>query len=231
LNKGEWLLFNLFKKKSAEAPPPKKRPSYLPDPNRILFSCDFNDSLCGWVVRGPAWQEKGDTDHGIKLSLTTETKHSGNSCLKISGRYANWHGASVNVAKYVKESIRNYEAMVWVKVPDGAPSCKIYLSLETNSQLGGVVFPYYEQFEDFDPRASILSKYRLPVNGEHDPNEADWETAYPENHATDDGWVLLHGKVQINRAEHFRAFIYIESNNQGANNDIYIDDFVLMRGL
>jgi hypothetical protein len=182
-------------------------------------------------VRGPSWQLGGSTaEQKIKLSLTSEVKRSGSSCLKISGRYANWHGASIDIAKYTKEGLKNYEVMVWVKVPNGAPSCKVYLSLETNSQLGGVVFPYYEQFKDYSQELGILSKYRLPVNGEHEPGIAEWETAYPEGHVTDDGWVLLHGKVTINRAEHFRAFVYIETNNQGANNDIYIDDFVLLRG-
>jgi hypothetical protein len=224
-------LFNLFKKNAA-APPPEKKLYHLPDPARTILSCNFENDLCGWVARGPAWQqEDGDDGSGkIKLSLTSETKHSGNSCLKISGRYENWHGASINIANYVKESIKNYEAMVWVKVPEGAPSCKVFLSLETNSQLGGVVFPYYEQFADFNQELGILSKYRFPLHGAHDPACAEWEVAYPEGHTTGDGWVLLRGKVQINRAEHFRAYVYIETNNQGACNDIYIDDFVLMKG-
>ncbi|MCL2697866.1 MAG: carbohydrate binding domain-containing protein [Oscillospiraceae bacterium] len=201
-----------------------KLPSYMPDPSRILYVCSFDDSICGWNDRGPA-----DESMKVKLSVDTEIKHSGTGCLKITGRSESWHGASLNIAKYIREGLRDYEVMVWVKVPDGAPSCKVQLSLETNSMLGGVVFPYYEQFGDFDPESSILSKYRLPVNGGHGKHEA-WEIAYPQGHVTADGWVLLHGKVKINRAEHFRAFVYLETNAQGKDNDIYVDDFVLLKG-
>jgi len=221
-------LFERFKKKAASAA--KRLASYEPDPERILLRCDFNSDLCGWTIRGPGWRKEGDdSGKGIALSLDTDIKHSGASSLKITGRFESWQGATLNIADYIKESIKDYEAMVWVKIPDNAPSCKVCLSLETNSKLGGVVFPYYEQFADFDQKNSVLSKYRLPVNGDHGEYDA-WETAYPKGHTTDDGWVLLHGKVKINRAEYFKAYVYIETNNQGANNDIYIDDFVLLRG-
>jgi hypothetical protein len=218
-------LFDFFKKKAQVK---EETPSYAPDPSRILCVCNFNDDLSGWVVRGPGWQQ--GQENAINLSLTSETKRSGASCLKVSGRYANWHGATLNIAKYVKESLMNYEVMVWVKLPDDAVSSKVYLSLETNSKLGGVVFPHYEQFQDFDPGRGVLSKYRLPVNGDHGDDYERWEVAYPKENLTSDGWVLLHGKVKINRSEHFRAYVYIETDEQGKNNDIYIDDFILLRG-
>jgi hypothetical protein len=191
------------------------------DTSRVLFKCNFNDDFCGWQSRGT---------EQVKVSLTSEEKHSGNSCLKITGRNENWHGASVDISKYISDGQNTYEAMVWVKLPDNADSSKVYLSLEVNSKIGGVVFPYYEQWDDYNGEEGILSKYRLPVGGTHDSNNAVWETAYPKGYVTDDGWVLLHGKVKINHAEHFRAYVYIETNPQGSNNDIYIDDFVLLRG-
>jgi len=195
--------------------------SYEPDPSRVLCACDFNTDLCEWVTRGPLSK--------MSLSLTSKTKRSGNNCLKISGRGEAWHGASLDITKYIKEGIRHYEAMAWVKVPDDAASCKVYLSLETNSKMGGVVFPYYTQWADFDDENGILSKYRLPVGGIHG-EYAEWETTYPKGYVTSDGWVLLRGKIEINHAEHFRAFVYIETNDQGKNNDVYVDDFVLMKG-
>jgi hypothetical protein len=220
------ILFNPFKKKEQ-----KKEGvfSYVPDPSLILCKCNFNDDLCNWTARGPTGQDVKEGSPKVEISLTSETKHSGSSCLKVTGRHMAWHGARLDIAKYTREGLRDYEAMVWVKVPDDAPSCKVSLSLETNSQLGGVVFPFYEQWNDYSGDNMHLSKFRLPVGGIHADAE-EWEINYPPDGVTDDGWVLLHGKIRINRAEHFRSFVYIETNNQGMNSDIYIDDFILLKG-
>jgi len=212
-------LFNFFKKKERQS---ENTFTYIPpEPERVLFESSFEEDLCGWNARGGA---------PIELSLTSETRHSGSSCLKITGRDEGWQGASLDITKYMGDGLRHYEAMVWVKVPDDTPSCRVCLSLEVNSRIGSVVFPYYDHWDDYDGVNRALSKYRLPVNGKHDKNIEEWETAYPDGYVTKDGWVLLHGKVKINHAEHFRAYVYIETNNQGANSDIYIDDFVLLRG-
>lgn len=219
-------MFGFLKKKAAKAAEPKPIPPYEPDPDRILLRCSFNEDACGWMVRGAAAETVAKN---VKLSLSTDVKRSGNSSLRISGRYESWHGPCLDIAAHVREGLQNYEAMAWVKVPDDSPSCKIYLSLETNSMLAGVVFPYYEHFEDFNAKESMLSKYRLPVGIDHGVYE-EWETAYPEGYTTADGWVLLRGRVKINRAEYFRSVVYIETNGQGKNSDIYIDDFILMRG-
>jgi len=205
--------------------------------SKVLYKNDFEDSLNGWTARGP---EDGHFDYEkyeVRVELSDEEAHGGKKCMKISGRTRAWNGAYLNITKLIKENIKNYEAMVWVKLRDNAEPSRIHLSLETTVKMAGVDFPEQCWWEDYDVKSNFLSKFKLPTciaaSG-----SADWDVQYPQGYATNDGWVLLRGKINIHKSHFDSIYAFIETSGPqgeseygGANtNDIYIDDFVLLIG-
>jgi len=205
--------------------------SYDYDESRILYKNDFEDSLNGWIDRGPEINHFDSNKYKIIVGLTSEEKHSGSRCMKISGRRYGWNGATLNIKRYLRDGLFKYEAMVWVKIPDSSKPCRVHLSLETNERLsGGGILPSFGQWDDLCDYRNILSKYRLPVCRAKDKDAEPWEVQYPEGYTTEDGWVLLRGKAVIDKTLHESVFAYIETDCEENTNDIYIDDFVLLTG-
>jgi hypothetical protein len=52
----------------------------------------------------------------------------------------------------------------------------------------------------------------------------------PKNITTENNWVLLRSKLQVRKSNIHSVLIYIETDDEGGENDIYIDDFVLLSG-
>jgi len=201
--------------------------SYEYDSARVLYHSDFDTSLSGWVARAPDPEHFDYGKYEVKAELSDEQKHSGTRSLKVSGRQMNWNGATIDVTSYLKPDEYHYEAMAWVKYGEPCTPQQIFLSIETHSFVGGMDFPYFGVWDDFCGHRGILSKYKLPVGCGPD----FWDTRYPVNYTTPDGWLLLRGKLEIRVAQHERVLVYIETGEDELNaNDIYIDDFVLLRG-
>ena len=220
----------MFWRKSTKAASNKK--DIFPfeyDTPRVLYSNDFETALNGWTDRGPEVDHFNHSKYFVKIELTDEEKHRGNKCMKISGRQEGWNGATLNITPYLKENILNYEAMIWIKLRDKSSPCKVRLSLETNSMFGGVLFPCFGQWDDFCNERGILSKYRLPLSASGTDGDT-WDTKYPAGYTTDDGWILLRGKAEIRKSQYISVFAYIETDGETNTNDIYADDFVLLKG-
>jgi len=201
--------------------------SFEYDPARVLYHSDFDSSLSGWVARTPDPEHYEYNKYEVIAELTDEEKHSGNRCLKVSGRQMNWNGATIDITPYLKKDIFEYEAMVWVKFGEPVIPQRIFLCIETHSFVGGVDFPYFGEWDDYAGNRGILSKYKLPVGCGPDY----WDTRYPQRYTTEDGWLLLRGKLEIRVAHHERVLVYIQTGRDELNtNIIYIDDFVLLKG-
>jgi hypothetical protein len=194
-------------------------------PSRVLYKSDFEDGLKDWTPRTPGDSHVDYGKYETKISITTEERHSGSQCMKIEGRQRGWNGASLDITKYLKERIQNYEIMVWVKLREDAKSCRVHLSIATLEMLCGVEVPMFNHIEDYGQEQGILTKYRLPVGT---AEKGSWDANYPEGYATDDGWVLLRGKINIRKADYSQVYIYIETNGDLCENVLYVDDFVLL---
>jgi len=220
---GKWL-----KKKTEEDIKEKDVFDFKYNPSRVLYHNDFEESLNGWEARtilDPEHFDYGKYD--VRVELSGEEKLSGSACMKISGRRMNWNGATLEVTSYLKQDVYDYEVQAWVKFGKSAVPQRLTLTLETHATIGGVDFPHFDTMDDFCGDVGILSKYWLPVGSKHD----DWDTRYPENYTTPDGWILLRGKINIRPAHHTRVLIYFETGEDEYNsNVIYVDDFVLLRG-
>jgi len=215
----------------------KNKLSFDYDESRVLYKNDFEEGLNGWTARGP---EEGHFDYKkyeVRVELCGEEAHSGSKCMKISGRTRAWNGAYLNITKLIKDNIKNYEAMVWVKLRNDAEPSRIHLSLETTVKMAGVDFPEQCWWEDYNPELNMLSKFRLPTSTAT-TEAAGWDVQYPQGYATEDGWVLLRGKINIHKSHFDSIYAFIETSGPqgeseygGANiNDIYIDDFILLTG-
>jgi hypothetical protein len=197
------------------------------DPARVLYESDFDASLSGWASRTPDPEHYEYGKYEVTAELSGEEKHSGSRSLKIAGRKMNWNGATIDITEYLKPEEYHYEAMVWVKYGEPCTPQRVYLSIETHSSVNGMDFPYFGAWDDYAGHRGILSKYKLPVGCGPD----FWDTRYPRGYTTADGWLLLRGKLEIRVAQHERVLVYIETGEDEENsNDIYIDDFVLLRG-
>jgi hypothetical protein len=204
---------------------------YEYDESRVLYKNEFEDNLDGWIDRGPEVNHYDINKYQVSVELSDEEKRSGTKCMKISGRRYGWNGATLNIIDYLQEDVLRYEAMAWVKIPETSEPCRVHLSLETNERLsGGGIFPHFGQWDDYCDYLNILSKYRMPVGAPADERTETWEVAYPPGYKTDDGWVLLRGKAEINKTQHETVFAYIETNGEYNTSDIYVDDFVLLIG-
>ncbi|MCL1823670.1 MAG: carbohydrate binding domain-containing protein [Oscillospiraceae bacterium] len=207
--------------------------SFEYDESRVLYQNNFEDELNGWIDRGPGKDHYDQSKYSITVETTAEEKHSGTKCMKISGRQFGWNGATINIIDFLRTDTLKYEAMVWVKIPDNAKPCRVHLSLETNEKMSsGDIFPHFGQWNDYCDYRNILSKYRLPLNAPADESAEPWETDYPKGYTTEDGWILLRGKAEIDKRLYTSVFTYIETNGDGDANtsDIYVDDFVLLIG-
>lgn len=222
----------MFKKKKTEILPQKDILDYSYEESRVLYKNDFEQELRGWKIRGPEEGHFNYDKHEVKVELTAEEAHSGSRCMKISGRLENWNGAEIDITKYLRENKEDYEAMVWVKLREDAVPCMVNLSFQTNSRVADIDFPEFSYFGNIsEANPSILSHYRLPV-GTPAPENEEWQINYPPGYVTDDGWVLLRGKVKVNVRNYEKVFVYIETSvAESHNQDIYVDDFVLLKGI
>ncbi|MCL2637635.1 MAG: carbohydrate binding domain-containing protein [Oscillospiraceae bacterium] len=227
--------FNKLRKKknvASEAEIKKDVFDYKYDPARVLYHNDFEKELNGWEAR--TILDPDHFDYGkyeVRVEVSDEQKRSGSKCMKISGRRMNWNGATLEITSYLKQNIYDYEVQAWVKFGELNTDCKpqrLTLTLETHATIGGVDFPHFDTMEDYCGNVGILSKYWLPVGSKPE----DWDSRYPNNYTTYDGWVLLRGKINIRPAHHTRVLIYFETGEDELNsNVIYVDDFVLLRGI
>ncbi|MCL2018250.1 MAG: carbohydrate binding domain-containing protein [Oscillospiraceae bacterium] len=168
------------------------------DESKLLYRNDFETDLNGWVARGPESCHYDYLKYEVRVELTDEEYHSGKSCMKISGRTRSWNGASLDITNYLKHNVKNYVAMVWVKMRNDAAPSRVHLSLETNVKLAGVDFPVQSWWDDYNPERNLLSKFKLPTSIVT-PESTGWDIRYPPNHVNKDGWVLLRGKININK--------------------------------
>jgi hypothetical protein len=221
---GKWRKGNLIKEESTD-----NIFNYEYKSSRILYHNNFGQELNGWEARTILDPEHYDYGkYNVVVEISDEAKRTGIGCMKISGRRMNWNGATLEVTQYLSQNIHDYEVQAWVKFGEPAVSQRIILSLETHSMLAGVDFPHFDAMEDYSGNVGILSKYKLPVGSGEDA----WDTRYPENYTTPDGWVLLRGKINIRPAHHARVLIYFETAEDELNsNIIYVDDFVLLKGI
>jgi hypothetical protein len=203
---------------------------YTYDKARVLYKDNFEGELKNWIARTPGTGHNDFNQYEVELEVTTSEKHSGTQCMRIHGRQRGWNGAALYITNYLKENIFDYEIMVWVKLRDDAKTCRVFLSIATLEVLCGVSIPMFDHVEDYERNRGILTKFRLPVGtvDENDPKK--WDIKYPDGYATDDGWVLLRGKINIRKSNFSQVYIYIETDDDGETNDIYIDDFVLLTG-
>jgi hypothetical protein len=205
------------------------------DPSRVLYHNDFETSIGEWVTRTPDPEHFDYGKYEVKAELTDKEFRFGSHCMAVTGRQVSWNGASLDVTKYLKPDIHKYEVMVWVKLPASAKPCRVRIMSETRSRLGEMEIPYFTSLNDYCEHRGVLSKYKLPVGCGPD----DWDTRYPPNHSTETGWVLLRGTQEIRVKQNESVFIYIETNNEENTelneevdlNDIYIDDFVFLKGI
>ena len=206
--------------------------NYEYNKSRVLYSNDFESDLKGWYPREPM---QGHYDYGkykVATEISTEESHSGTQCMRIYDRRFNWNGAYLDVTNILRDDMTAYEVMVWVKLRPDASSCRVRVMLEAVDSISTVQFPTFIEVEDFCQERGILSKFRLPVGSGDD----DWDTRYPKGYE-ENGWVLLRGKFNIRISQYANAYLYIEttreensSNNEEEDtNDIYVDDFVLLR--
>jgi hypothetical protein len=201
------------------------------DVNCVLYSNNFEQDFSGWKVRGSKKHQESLGKHTVTIALSSDESHSGSSSLFISGRRSGWNGVAIDVTKYIKESVLDYECQVWIKLKPEAKSCIVHLSMEVISILGGVLIPKYYYMDDYSREDGILSKYRLPV-GTFDADDvtkpANDYPHNPKNITDENNWVLLQSKLHVRKCNINSVIIYIETDEDGAENDIYIDDFVLL---
>ncbi|MCL2019326.1 MAG: carbohydrate binding domain-containing protein [Oscillospiraceae bacterium] len=208
--------------------------SFEYEPDRVLYSNDFEQDLDGWYARTPLPEHYDYNNYKVVVEKTDEEAHSGSHCMKVYGRRESWNGAALDITKYLKPGVFNYEVMVWVKLRPDANPARIRIMSEMYEVGCSIDFPNFEVFDDYCDYRGVLSKFRLPVGS----GEDDWDTRYPPNYATSDGWVLLRGKKEINASRYSAVMVYLETykeTNSEENtdvdvNDIYIDDFVLLTG-
>jgi hypothetical protein len=201
--------------------------------SRVLYKNDFEDGLKGWCIRGPEEDHFDYNKYAVKVELAGNERHSGEKCMKVSGRKNHWNGAILDITKYISEGIKKYEALVWVKLPESPDSCRVHLSLQTISKLGGIDFPDYRMWDNYSSDTYRLSRFRMPVSAADNPlkdTPGHWDIRYPEGYYTDDGWVLLHGVIEIIRSHHDSIYVYIETTEGEVADIIYADDFVLLTG-
>jgi len=212
----------------------KNRFPFEVDASRILCENDFEDTLNGWEARGPEEDHFEYSKYRVRAELSDEEAHTGKQCLKVSGRTKHWNGATINITDYLLDGEREYEAAVWVKIPEGCTSCRVQLSLQAISVLMGTDFPHYTMWDDYSSNGYKLSKFRLPTSAANVAwidQPGHWDLRYPKDRVTDDGWVLLHGRLTIDKNRYKSFHIYIETTESSAGDqDIYIDDFVLLIG-
>jgi hypothetical protein len=185
------------------------------DPRRVLYANDFEVEFDEWVTRKPNANHEDYGKHVVTAELTKDECRVGASSLHISGRLRGWNGMFIDVTKYIKDSVLDYECRVWAKMkPDAAP-CSLHLSMETRKNIGGVLIPEFSYLDDYAAEDGIFSRC-------HDMPLVDTK---------DDGWVLLRGKFNLRKSNFHSVLIYIETTDEGGGNDIYLDDFVLLSGI
>lgn len=205
---------------------------YSYDESRVLYHTSFEDGLGGWYPRTPREGDPlKDRQYSIKLEITTEEAHSGSKCLKVSNRHNHWNGPVLDITKYIKPDVLDYEVMVWVKIPDNFGSCLVRASYQTSDKLVGD-FPDYHVWEDYYTEDfSVLSNYWFPVGRTDIPENYEWALNYPKEYVSEDNWVLLRGKAKIDIKKLEYVYFFIETaDGKEENQDIYIDDFVLLTG-
>jgi hypothetical protein len=203
------------------------------DESRVLYKNDFENDLGGWLSRGPEEDHFDYNKYTVKVELTDEEAHSGKQCMKISGREKSWNGAILDITKYICDGIQKYEALIWVKLPESTDSCRIHLSLQTISKIGGIDFPDYNMWDDYSSDGYLLSKFRLPVSAANTPlinTPGHWDLRYPKGYSTADGWVLLRGITSIKKRHYDSVHVYIETTEGAIVRCIYADDFMLLKG-
>lgn len=230
-------MLNFFKKRAAlsKAAEEEKRiksiTDYSYDESRVLYKINFEDGLGSWRARSPYKDHFDFGKYEVKVEVTDEEAKTGKHSMKISGRYRDWNGASLDITDYMKETLYDYEVLAWVKLRDDASLCTVHVSFQAESRIANIDFPeykYWDNYNDSDP--AVLSKYLLPVSKAQElPNER--RALYPAGYVTDDGWVLLRGKAKIHKSHFECVSVYIETSGEGIHNqDIYVDEFILLSG-
>jgi hypothetical protein len=223
-----------WKRKSDKITAEVGKADYKYDVNRILYASDFANGFDEWQTRSPKENHEDFGRHEVTASLTEDESYSGHSSLLVSGRIRGWNGVVLDATKYLKESVVDYECRVWVKLKPDAASCIVHLSMEIISSIGGTLIPKFFFMDDYSAEHGVLSKYRLPVGTFDDDDINKPANDYPHNPknvTAKDGWVLLQSKLHVRKSNVHSVLIYIETDDPGGENDIYIDDFVLLSGL
>ncbi|MCL2108289.1 MAG: carbohydrate binding domain-containing protein [Oscillospiraceae bacterium] len=229
-------MFNIFKKKQPDAAELEtvRREAILDysyDQSRVLYENNFEDGLKGWEPRGPVKEHFKKYNYAVGVELTEDTPHSGSRCLKVFGRNEDWNGAVLDITDYTDDKIISYEVLVWVRLESDAEPCMLHLSLQTLSKIANIDFPEYRRLDDYTKSAPfILANYRLPTTAAASADE-QWKVNYQPGYSTEDGWVLLRGKMKLRKSHYDKIFLYIETSEGKINTqDLFIDDFVLLEG-
>jgi endo-1,4-beta-xylanase len=96
-----------------------------------LSQYDFEDGTTqGWGPRGDA-----------QVTVPSEAAHSGSNSLKITGRTANWNGASINVLNLLQPDV-TYQFSAFVRLAAGAPPSRVILSMQRTPTGGSTQYDW-----------------------------------------------------------------------------------------
>jgi endo-1,4-beta-xylanase len=106
---------------------------------------DFEDGTA------QGWKPRGDATVGV----ATDVAHGGSNSLLVSGRSANWNGATIDVTKLLKPGA-NYTIGGFVKLAKGEPASRVILTMQRKP-----------------PGESAKYEWIAPSN-EHGVTDAEW---------------------------------------------------------
>ena len=104
-----------------------------------------------YVVPANNFAQNGGVENGVQnwssnvetvaVARATAQKHSGAASLSITGRNADWHGATFSVGALTKGN--DYDVAVWVKLAAGAPDTEIRLTAKRQNDADDATYLEY----------------------------------------------------------------------------------------